>query len=402
MKKPNFKRIISVFLLIAIFVTVFSASISVSAASNSSEIDKLNKEISQLKKRINDNKSNLSKQNDVKKDLDAKITATQKKINLVTSQINQTKAEIAKSEAKIREKNSEIADTKELFKKRLYTLYTTNTGNTLQFILGAESFDDLLIRTELIKCMTTQDDDLLGRLNAAISDINAEIKKNNARKKELEKSKADLALDKAELNEDIEDVNGVIKSINKDISSDQKEIKTLNNYLDSLLYDNTEVDIDFAGMFVWPVPGQYRVSCEFDSHDPLHPTGHNGMDIMAPMGARIVSAAKGQVTKYYNSCTHNYKKYSSCGCGGGFGNHVRINHGLYNGHYYLTIYGHMTNVASGIKTGTMVNQGQTIGYVGTTGFSTGYHCHFAVAWSSKSNAAQGYAGTYLDPRRFIK
>lgn len=396
------KLIISAFFGL-LLVVIFSAGMSASAANTSSqaEIDSLNKQIAELKDKINKDKNDLSKQKSVKNDLDKKISAIQRKITLVTNQINAAKADIAKNEAEIKAKNEEIEDCKEAFKKRLYQLYTSNTGSNLQVLLGAESFDDLLIRAELIKCMSAQDNKIINELTNTIDAINAKIAENDELKAQLEKDKASLALDKAELDGDISDVNNVIKKINNNISSEEKDLKSLNNYMQELLYGG-EVDIDFSGKFIWPVPGQYRVSCEFDSHDPLHPTGHNGMDIVAPMNAKIVAAAKGQVTKLCNTCKHNYGKRSSCGCGNGFGNHVRLSHGLYNGHYYITIYGHMTSVASGITVGKMVNQGQVIGYVGTTGFSTGYHLHFAVAWSSKSNAAQGYAGQYLDPRKYIK
>lgn len=394
----NLKRIVALFLLSAMLITVFATGFSASAANNS-EIDKLNNQISTLKKRINENKNNLSKQNDVKKDLDARITAIQKKISLVNSQISTTKRDIARSEAKIRDKNAEIADKKEQFKRRLRSLYMSNTGSSLQVLLGAESFDDLLARAQVTKRITAQDDKNINELMSVIAEINAEIKKNNARKAQLEKDKAQLAADKAELNNDIAEVNGVISKINKDITADQKEVKSLNKYLDSLLYDNTEVDIDFAGKFTWPVPGQYRISCVFGSNDPWHRSGggHNGLDIAAPMNSRIVAAAKGQVSKVYNGCSHNYGKNYSCGCAGGLGNHVRISHGNYGGQSYLTIYGHMTTVASDIRSGMMVNQGHTIGYVGSTGYSTGYHLHFGVATATKN----GSPGTYLNPQRFL-
>ena len=66
------------------------------------------------------------------------------------------------------------------------------------------------------------------------------------------------------------------------------------------------------------------------------------------------------------------------GCGNGFGNHVRLSHGTYNGDSYLTIYGHMMKVASGMKLNKYYSRGQVIGYVGTTGRSTGYHLQLVL------------------------
>ena len=73
-----------------------------------------------------------------------------------------------------------------------------------------------------------------------------------------------------------------------------------------------------------------------------------------------------------NTCTHNYGKQGSCGCGGGYGNYCIIDHG--GG--YSTVYAHATEII--VKEGQQVSTGDVIGYVGSTGESTGYHLHFEV------------------------
>ena len=88
------------------------------------------------------------------------------------------------------------------------------------------------------------------------------------------------------------------------------------------------------------------------------------------MGATVVAADSGTVIVSENNCPHNWGKNGSCGCGGGFGNYVMIDHG--NGK--TTIYGHLTN--SIVSTGQTVSKGQVVGYVGSTGYSTGPHLHF--------------------------
>ena len=74
-----------------------------------------------------------------------------------------------------------------------------------------------------------------------------------------------------------------------------------------------------------------------------------------------------------------------CGCGGGYGNYVIIQHdGTYS-----TVYGHMQSLA--VSEGDYVSAGQTIGYVGTTGFSTGYHLHFEIRVN----------GSRVDPMNYL-
>lgn len=123
--------------------------------------------------------------------------------------------------------------------------------------------------------------------------------------------------------------------------------------------------------FAWPVPTCSYISSYFGYR---WGTSHNGIDIASGsiMGSAVVASQAGIVITVNNSCTHNYAKQSSCGCGGGYGNYVVISHdGTYS-----TLYGHFTSAA--VSVGDYVQQGDTIGYAGSTGFSTGAHVHFEV------------------------
>ena len=129
-----------------------------------------------------------------------------------------------------------------------------------------------------------------------------------------------------------------------------------------------------TGAFTWPVPGYTYVTSRFGFR--IHPiTGarksHNGIDISADSGTVIVAADGGTVTKA--------AVYS------GYGNCVILDHD--NG--YVTLYGHLSAFA--VSEGDAVSRGQTIGYVGSTGFSTGPHCHFEI-WSQ---------GGRIDPEPFF-
>lgn len=112
-----------------------------------------------------------------------------------------------------------------------------------------------------------------------------------------------------------------------------------------------------------PVP-YGRVSSEY-SNAREHPiTGytraHLGIDYASPIGTEIYAVGDGVITLR--------------GWNGGYGNHIRIRHA--NG--YATGYGHMNGFASGYSVGTYVRQGEVIGYVGSTGQSTGPHLHFEM------------------------
>ncbi|MBR2304374.1 MAG: peptidoglycan DD-metalloendopeptidase family protein [Ruminococcus sp.] len=123
--------------------------------------------------------------------------------------------------------------------------------------------------------------------------------------------------------------------------------------------------------FMWPVPGYSYIT---SGVGPRWGRSHNGIDIgdAGIYGAKVVASRSGTVHVGCSTCTHDYAKSNSCGCGGGYGNYVMI----YHDGTYTTLYAHMKSVA--VTEGQYVEQGQVIGYVGSTGHSTGAHLHFEV------------------------
>jgi len=122
-----------------------------------------------------------------------------------------------------------------------------------------------------------------------------------------------------------------------------------------------------GGQYAWPVPGNYRISSQFGNR--RHPVYgvtrfHGGIDIPAPSGTRVIAANAGTIlTRGYNS---------------GYGNYIVVDHG--GGQ--ASLYAHLSRFGS-FGVGKSVKQGDTIGYVGTTGVSTGNHLHFEILQSGK-------------------
>ena len=111
-----------------------------------------------------------------------------------------------------------------------------------------------------------------------------------------------------------------------------------------------------SGQFIWPVPGYRNCSRWYGG-------SHKGVDICAAAGTPIYASAGGTVTK---------AGYNRAGAGTGYGNSIIISHG--NG--YTTLYAHCLSLV--VHAGQSVKQGQLIGYVGSTGRSSGNHCHFEI------------------------
>ena len=123
-----------------------------------------------------------------------------------------------------------------------------------------------------------------------------------------------------------------------------------------------------SGEYFWPVDGGYISAYQGDGR------GHKGIDIAAPYGTPIYAAESGTITE------------AATGWNGGYGTCVRISHDDGN----ITVYAHMSSIAS-IGYGDYVVKGQLIGYVGSTGDSTGNHLHFEV---------RSY-GTYANPINYV-
>lgn len=136
--------------------------------------------------------------------------------------------------------------------------------------------------------------------------------------------------------------------------------------------------------FIWPVKGSGRVTCVFQGYK-----GHNGVDIGGnPAGTsmEIVASKAGTVSYVTTACSHDFAKSYNCGCAGGFGRYIKINHGDGT----ETIYAHLRSV--NVSVGQYVNQGQKIAMMGTTGWSSGVHLHFEVRVN----------GTPQNPQNYIK
>jgi murein DD-endopeptidase MepM/ murein hydrolase activator NlpD len=129
-----------------------------------------------------------------------------------------------------------------------------------------------------------------------------------------------------------------------------------------------------SGGLIWPCPASSRITSTFGSREsPTEGASsyHKGIDIGAATGSKVIAAASGEVV---------IATYSASA-----GNYVMISHG--SGVY--TVYMHMSSIA--VSEGQEVSQGQTIGAVGSTGYSTGSHLHFGV----RKN------GSYVDPMSYV-
>ena len=388
MKKKIF-QIISLLLILAVTLCTvsFSASGAMSKSQLQDEINKLEQQSKAKEAEIKKLKAEANQQKAVKAAIEEKIALTQQQIALCNNEIAKINGMIAENKAEIEKINQEIEADKLAFKKRLRAIYMSNSGSNIQILMGADSFSKYLQLSQLSEASAARDKLIINNLLEAAERVKKKQEENEKLLEEQVSIKATIAQKQKELQSQNNEIQSVINSINQDASQLDKEnadiekqIKQYQKTLASLASTGGTSYVYKGDQFLWPVSGYYSISAGFASNDSVHKGRHNGIDI-AGAGIQdkpILAIADGIVAQSNNSCTHNYKKSGSCGCGGGFGNYVSINHGTgSDGKTYVATYGHMSRTA--VSTGTVVKKGQVIGYVGTTGWSTGYHLHLGIS-----------------------
>ena len=306
--------------------------------------------------------------------LQAQLDAINNEIENIDKQIAYYDAEIAQKEEEQAEAEANEEAQYELFCQRVRAMEEEGTVSYWSILFNSESFSELLDRLADIDAVMAYDNQVMDELIAIREEIIAlrtqletsRAEEQAARDQQAAKQ-AEQQAKVAEAQELLDQINADVAEVNRQLDAEseaaaeiQAEIAQKQKQLEEQRRQNN-ITIDSETSYLWPLPGYYRLSSLFGYR--IHPiTGkahsHTGIDIPAPGNTPILACKSGQVV---TSAYH----YS-------YGNYVVIDHGNGNS----TLYAHMSSRA--VSEGDMVTQGQTIGYVGTTGSSTGNHLHLEV------------------------
>lgn len=389
MKLKHLLKVAAIMLCVALTVSVIPTNYDVSAAT----LSELREQQKQAQNSLNDLKNRKAEQSKIKDGLDKQIRATQAIIFEFNSKISNLNSQISKKQDEIDTMNEKIADDKQQFKKRIRSIYMSNTKSNVQILLGAENFSDYLVLAQMAKSVSAHDKALIDNISSTVSEIEKEQAEIQVLLDEQKAAKAEVDKEKAALDKQVAEVQGLINKIDRDIAADNATLKKISDDIDRMTAPSVGGGgiASSNGVLKWPSKSFFYVIAGFNSGDSVHNGNHKGIDIAGGgiYGTPIIAAASGTVYSACSSCGHDYGKSKSCGCGGGYGNYIAIDHGKYNGHSYKTLYAHMSRTA--VSVGQTVEQGQIIGYVGTTGWSTGPHIHFETI----------YDGVKVNPKRFF-
>ena len=407
--------------LLMSFTSIFAAPVfSVHAEETKEDVEQQKEEAQQAQEEANANAEKYQKKVDK---LTAAVNELDKQATDISTQIVEKKQQAEDLQNEIDETQTKLAEAQvsednqyEAMKKRIQYLYEEGDVAYIDALMSSASFEDSLNKSEYVDQLSTYDQKQLNKLVKTKNDIAEYQQTLKDDLADVEKVKADLETKQADLDDVISQKNAEINKYSDDVEMQKalaaeyaKQESELDDKLAELARqeqqrleeerkqreaeqqqqdnnggsDNSGCDSDNSGsnnggsttgsgQFIWPVSGPIT-----DYFGPREsPTAgassnHMGIDIGCSYGVPIAAADAGVVT---------VAEWGESG-----GNYVMIDHG--NG--FVTMYLHNSSLA--VSVGDVVSQGQTIAYAGSTGYSTGTHCHFSVFLN----------GSYVNPLDYL-
>ena len=386
-------------------VTVYPASAATSMSSLQNKLDKLSQSIQQHKKELSNAQKKEAAAKQLESDLKEKVTVIQGQISVLKGQIAEVQnsigvkeQQITAKEAEIAAKEAEIADQWDDFKKHMAAMQELRDGGSVAMLASVTDLYELLTFNEVMQDISVKDTEILNTMRDAKTALVNDKTQLESERADLQSKKADLDAQNNQMRAKQSELNSSVKEAQLSaaeaqkaqqdakaaIESDEMNYEAVKKQIQKLIASAaaSQPQLSFTG-FICPLKSYTRISSEYGwRKNPVSGVNklHAGIDFAAPAGTPIYAAASGYV---------QVAGWSS----GGYGNYVIIYHGkMSDGTAYSTLYGHMRSVAT--TAGKYVKQGELIGYVGSTGNSTGNHLHLEV-WKggSKANA--------VNPRSYI-
>ncbi len=407
-QKKHILSILALLLSLVLFFNIAGSArpVPVSAASSSQikeELDELEERNSQIEAELNALRGQLSDNRDelaslvVQKDLvDQEIALLYEQMEVVNEQIAVCAQLIADKQEEVEQAQARLQELQQKNLERIRAMEENGEISYWSVLSGANSFMEMLDRWEMVQEIAAADKKCLEELDQAAAEV-AEARDALAKDQMQLQEKRDqmdavevvLAQKRAETDalliemkakgdefqSMIEESEQMQEDLMQEIANKKEEYQDAKDreQASSPVIGGTTTTVNGIK---WTVPCSYwRVSSPFGYR--WHPISgawkmHNGVDLTGPEGTPIVATRSGYVT------TAAYQA-------GGAGNYVSLSHGDGFGSIYM----HMTHYV--VSYGQYVEAGQVIGYMGTTGGSTGVHLHFGIS----------YNGVYVNPAEYI-
>ncbi len=372
------------------------ASLLLTGAVVPSIADDLEDELQDIQGQIDESRSSQESWQQVIEDVAVKLKAIQADLDAANARLKsiqdeqaKVSAEICQTEEEIRKAQAYLEQRQKVLNLRVRSIYKFGQLNYLEVIMGAKSFSDFANRLELLKRIIQSDYSLILEIQdqkAKIEAKKAELEQDRARldalAEEAKKVQAEVAKKKAEQQRVLDNAKA-----NKAAAAQmEQDLIARSNAVKDLIQErirqaeaarqeesggSDDNYVQGTGQLSWPCSGVITSPYGYRTHPIFGRTiYHSGMDIGVDYGTPIHAADSGTVI---------YSGWIS-----GYGNAVIIDHG--GG--MQTLYGH--NQSLNVSEGQSVSKGDVIAFAGSTGNSTGPHCHFEVEINGQAVDPMGY------------
>lgn len=370
-------RIWAIFLLL-----LFACSISASA-----EIPSEEKKLKAINKKLAESKRKLRKAREEEQAVLGRLVVIKKELKRTRTNLFHTQKKIEKNEEYIGELSSELSETindlreKEgKLKGRIKEVFKSSGTNYLELLLTSRSMSDFLNRLYFFKKVVGYDATLVAGIQEDVAKVKRKKLTLESKTSEIKSLAKVIARKKRTIAVKANEKNKVYKSLKqrrKEYEAHVAELEKSSKELEVLILKKIAArkgsKVKGSGVMAWPLRGRITSRYGYRRH-PLWGGRHmhRGLDIANKYGTPIRAADAGEVI--------------FSGWWDGYGKAIVIDHGRQT----TTVYGHMSRIYK--KVGAIVAKGQTIGLVGSTGYSTGPHLHFEVRKKGKP----------VNPRPYLK
>lgn len=322
------------------------------------------------------------------------VSALNQKSQLIVEQINALDGDIDLLNQQIAEKEVEIVQRQADidarwgdFKERVAAMQQLNDNGAMTLLSAVSNLYQFLTFNQVLQDISLKDTEVLDDMQQRKAELEQAKQECEDAKAQLEDQKQQLEVKKQELASSLKEANSTLSDARaaeeaQEIVTEEarkkwvKALEELEAYIKSQLEQAGDGGLSCGLNFQTSMEWYRKISTYFKDVDSLHLTGHGGVDYTAREWTPIYAVESGTVT---------IATYSSS-----YGNYVTINHGKgTDGNRYATVYAHMVQYI--VSVNQYVERGQIIGYVGTTGRSTGYHLHLELRQN----------GSRIDPRSMI-
>jgi murein DD-endopeptidase MepM/ murein hydrolase activator NlpD len=378
------------FSIISLFIILFfplaqlvypSSLIYSDTALSQDQLEQIKKEKEETHKKIEEAQKEQEEYANQVNEVEKKLLSALTDLKELNDSLAEAKSESDKTtllfvsnESELVQLEHELQSKTDILNNRIAEIYKKDNRNILNILLKTGDFIEFFSRLKLLSLLLKKDSEIIEEVKEKKAEL-LMINKNIIdlrEKQKAEKQKIEKLINMSEQkNKEIEVIYNQKVDLFSQAKANKDALIAMENQLASKEIEITNILHDYnygtapTGRLLWPTNGKISSKFGFRTSKATGRTRmHNGIDVYAPLGTPVIAADSGQILK---------AEYD-----GGYGYSILV----YHGGGVATLYAHLSGF--NVSVGQFVQRGQIIGYVGNTGYTTGYHLHFEVRINGNS------------------